>query len=316
MYLSYPNSFFASIRAYIHDLPCNRLLIVSPFINADTLTFLLEDLRPEIKVSIITTWEIADILTGISDIRVYEYCKEHQYSLYINNRIHLKAICKDFDTCIFGSANITKSGLALRDKYNYELFSEPVSIDKDAYIYFNQILYEADLVTESMYSWFVNTVKNIPKPKPVIYEKYPQKLVNDEKNYLISALPMSSSPYVLYEQYRDNYMSTDKELVECALHDIVLYNVPMGLSEADFYSYLKVRFFEHPFIIDLLDFIGEEKYFGAVKAWIQNNCTDVPVPSRRDLTGNIQVLYQWICILSEREYVVDRPGYSERIYRS
>jgi len=126
---------------------------------------------------------------------------------------------------------------------------------------------------------------------------------------------MSRTPQILYEQYRDSFNSTEKEVVECALHDIILYNIPDGLSEAEFFTYLKSKFFEQSFIVDLLEFIDEEKYFGAVKEWVQSNCTDVPVPSRRDLTGNIQVLYVWICALSNGEYAVDRPNYSERIYR-
>lgn len=316
MYLSHPVSFSASIRSYTHTLPCSRLLIISPFITRDALDYLLDGLDAEVKVSIITTWKVEDILYGSSDIGVYEYCKAHKYNLYLNEKIHLKVICKDFETCIFGSANITKSGLALKDTYNYELFSEPVTIDKEAYIYFNQILYEADLVTESIYNWFVETLEKTPKVKPVIYERYSKELVDGEENYFISALPMSRTPQILYEQYRNNFKSTEKEVVECALHDIILYNVPDGLSEAEFYTHLKSKFFEQPFIVDLLEFIDEEKYFGAVKEWIQANCTDVPVPSRRDLTRNIQVLYLWICTLSEREYAVDRPKHSERIYRN
>jgi hypothetical protein len=48
--------------------------------------------------------------------------------------------------------------------------------------------------------------------------------------------------------------------------------------------------------------------FGGVKQWIQENCTDVPVPSRRELSGNIQVLYKWIVGLSDGKYEVNIPG--------
>ena len=88
------------------------------------------------------------------------------------------------------------------------------------------------------------------------------------------------------------------------------------LNKEEFLVFLKGKFFRSKFIIELLDFIGEEKYFGRVKEWIQKNCQDVPVPSRRNLTGNIQVLYKWIVKLSDGKYKVDVPGqYSERIYR-
>ncbi|HJJ99056.1 MAG TPA: hypothetical protein O0X23_02440 [Methanocorpusculum sp.] len=112
MYLSRPVSFSSSIRSYIHKSPCSQLLIISPFITLDALGYLLYGLDAEVKVSIITNWKVESILYGSLDIRVYEYCKAHKYSLYHNERIHLKAICKDFETCIFGSANIMRSVLA------------------------------------------------------------------------------------------------------------------------------------------------------------------------------------------------------------
>ena len=51
-----------------------------------------------------------------------------------------------------------------------------------------------------------------------------------------------------------------------------------------------------------------------MKEWVQDNCTDVPVPSRRELTGNVQVLLEWFVALGDGRYVVDVPGaHSQRI---
>ena len=62
--------------------------------------------------------------------------------------------------------------------------------------------------------------------------------------------------------------------------------------------------------------ISQGAYFGRIKEWIQNICTDVPVPSRRELTGNVQVLMDWFVSLGGGRYVVDIPGArSQRIRR-
>ena len=95
----------------------------------------------------------------------------------------------------------------------------------------------------------------------------------------------------------------------------VLYDIPMGLDRARFFTLVKERFVTSKFISKLFEFVEKEKYFGQVKEWIQNNCTDVPVPSRRSLTGNIQVLYRWIADLCSDRFAIDRPQYSQRIYR-
>ena len=85
-------------------------------------------------------------------------------------------------------------------------------------------------------------------------------------------------------------------------------------DEDQFLKKLKIQFFAHPFIQKIDEFINPEAYFGSIKEWVQNNCTDVPVPSRRELTGNVQVLYDWFEKLGDGKYVIDVPGsHSQRI---
>jgi len=137
-----------------------------------------------------------------------------------------------------------------------------------------------------------------------------------KSEFLISALPMSYDVNELFEIYSHNFKHDSKEKRDCAIHDIVLYNLPSNLDYPQFRKLLKERFFTSKFIQKLLEFLPlEGRYFGEVKEWIQKNCEDVPIPSRRDLTGNIQVLYKWIADLSDGAYKVDRPRHSERLYR-
>jgi len=102
---------------------------------------------------------------------------------------------------------------------------------------------------------------------------------------------------------------------KCATHDAALYDIPNGLSRNEFDTQLKFSFFEQPFIKKLKKFVANEKYFGQIKEWVQHTCIDVPVPSRRDLTGNVQVLYEWFAKLGQDEYRTDRPSHSQRIFR-
>ena len=77
---------------------------------------------------------------------------------------------------------------------------------------------------------------------------------------------------------------------------------------------LSAKFFSHSFIQKIDEFIAPEAYFGRIKEWIQDNCTDVPVPSRRELTGNVQVLLEWFERLGGGKYEIDIPGrHSQRI---
>ena len=121
---------------------------------------------------------------------------------------------------------------------------------------------------------------------------------------------------MLYKIISNHFKIGDEEEINCALHDAALFSVPTDVDFDNYVEVLKVNFFKSEFVSDLLRFIDKkERYFGEVKEWIQSHCADVPVPSRRDLTGNIQVLYEWITFLGDGRYVVDRPRHSERIYR-
>ena len=56
-------------------------------------------------------------------------------------------------------------------------------------------------------------------------------------------------------------------------------------------------------------------YFGEVKAFIHNNCSNVPLPRRWEITENIQILYRWIVKLGNGKYGIDTPNHSERLFK-
>lgn len=108
----------------------------------------------------------------------------------------------------------------------------------------------------------------------------------------------------------------DVEL-NCAMHDMALYNLSFGLAPDVLRAKLKEMFFNHPFIkafLENLEANNREIYFGSAKDWIHKNCTDVPTPRKWEITENIQILYRWIVELGDGRYKIDIPGsHSERL---
>jgi hypothetical protein len=311
LYCSSQDTFFLKIQNFV-SLADNEVLILSPYIKTEIVDSLIK--KCPAKISIITTWKLRDIQMGISDIELYPYCKKKGIFLYIHPRIHLKAFVNDYTKCVFGSANISKKGFALVADHNYELDAITEFLDIDSVIYFKKILNESTLVNEEIYQKYQDAIKKL-QPLPEL-EEPDITSIPKKSEFLISALPMSYDVNDLFEIYSHNFKHESQEKRECAIHDIILYNIPANLEYSKFRKLLKERFFTSKFIQKLLEFVTlEERYFGEVKEWIQRNCEDVPVPSKRDLTGNIQVLYKWIAELSDGEYKVDRPRYSERLFR-
>jgi hypothetical protein len=306
-------TFFDFIYQFILSID-NELIIICPYIKVNILDCLLLHC-PAKKTTIITTWNLKDFQCGSSDVELYTYCKEKKIYLFINPRIHLKTFIKDYRSCIFGTANISNHGLALCDNYNYELATLIGELDRNSVIYFKTILKESVIVNDDVYQMYKAEFNKL-KPLEEITEP-DMKSVKPRSEFLISALPMSRNIDILYEIYSKDIDHIEYgEDLQCAIHDIVLYKIPPHLTKEKFIDFLKKEFFASQFIIKLLDFIKNQQYFGRVKEWIQQNCEDVPLPSRRDLTGNIQVLYKWIVELSDGKYKVDIPGsHSERIYK-
>jgi len=308
-YFSEKDHLFEKVKEYI-SYANRELVIISPYITTKVLQNLIFDCKD--KITIITTWKLNDLKTGSSDLELYNYCKENNIYLYLNQRIHLKVIINDYSTCLFGSANISNKGLALIDNYNFELLRKVNNLSIESLIYFKKILGESILVNDEIYAKFKQKLEQIdflPEIEELNIDLY-------KSEFLISSLPMSYDINELFKIYSIGFESSSIEKRDCAIHDIILYEIPFGLNYDEFIDLLKEKFFKSKFIIKLLDFIAQEdRYFGRVKEWIQNNCDDVPVPSRRDLTGNIQVLYKWIAELSDGIYKIDRPNHSERIYR-
>lgn len=110
-------------------------------------------------------------------------------------------------------------------------------------------------------------------------------------------MPATKTPQALfgfYSQGSDD--ATDPELNRRCLHDLVLYSIPPRLDQEKLRAGLQEAFVTQPFILDLVEFIKEQKSvrFGAVNNWIHSKCSDVPLPYRWESKENTNILYNWL----------------------
>ena len=305
--------FFSEVLISTLSSATEEILLIAPYIKTDALKVLLS--KCNVRTTLITTWRVRDLAIGASDINLYDFCKQNDISLFLHPRIHLKSFVIDWGKNVIGSMNISKKGLGLVENCNYELATIIEELSIADISFYKRIIKESVLVDDHIYSVYNNALEKAHSTKEI--EEIDLSSLEKDPEFLISALPMSKDLDTLFGVYRGDVLGLDKEELHCAIHDLVQYDLPEGLDESQFFLTLSEDFFSAPFIVRLIDYIGVEgKFFGEVKAWIQRNCEDVPVPSRRELTDNIQILYQWIVRLSEGGFRVDIPGrHSEKIYR-
>jgi hypothetical protein len=312
----YHSPLLDSIRDYFlkSNLEKNTIFIFVPYIKTEILEKIIPEKRS--KVVIMTTWDTNDLLSGSSELELYPYCKKNGFALYINNKIHLKVYSIGLKNMILGSGNVSRNGLLSNG--NYECAALMKEISNEDRLFFEHIRAEARLVDDEMYESLLEWYQK--QSKPTKNDNQFENIIDstNKEKFLISALPMTKSVDLLIEYYlvtnKENILSNDDEITSCFYHDLANYGIELGLSKEEFLKKLKNHFFRHPFIQKIDEFINPEAYFGRIKEWIQNNCTDVPIPSRRELTGNVQVLYEWFEKLGDGKYIIDIPGeHSQRI---
>ena len=308
---------FGPLREYLAggDTGAETTFLFVPYARADVAAKLLDGIRN--RVVVVTTWNPADLASGSSDAGLYPFCRERGYALYVSQDLHLKAYSVGLGDAVLATGNVSRRGLLPGG--NYEAAVRVVLGPSDR-LFLEQIRRGARLVDDAVYGAVMGWLEdNRAEPAEVrsLEDIAPRP---DADDFLISALPMTRSVGDLAAGYArmaaGRQPSDDPETAACIFHDLANYGVPPGLDGDGFLRELSSKFFAHPFIRRIDGFIDPEAYFGRIKEWVQDNCADVPVPSRRELTGNVQVLLEWFVALGGGRYEVDVPGRrSQRIRR-
>jgi len=316
---------FEKIRNYLLTAKDDeQIFLFVPFIKVNILEKLLDDISN--KVIIITDWSPQNLIDGSSELNLYPFCKQRGFTLYHNEKIHLKVFSIAFNDLILSTGNISNRGLMPNgSKEMAELIKQITNEDR---LYLEQIRKDASRINDEIFEQLEKWQQENP-PKLKSQEEFSEitePLKRDE--FLIAELPMTKDVDTLVECYKKMNLGQkihqDKEISDCAYHDIANYEINLGLTKEEFFNQLKKQFFAHKFIQRIDEFIPTNKYvkenpnerhhFGLLKEWVRNNCHDVPIPSRRDLKGNIQVLQEWFVKLGDGKYVKDVPGgHSERL---
>ena len=113
-------------------------LIVAPFMRSEALSRLLGSIPVGAKTTVVTRWRPADLLTGASDLGIYDLAESRAVPLYLRHDLHAKFFAAD-DMCLIGSANVTHTALGWRTPANLELLT-PVARTADRIVEFEKAL--------------------------------------------------------------------------------------------------------------------------------------------------------------------------------
>lgn len=305
---------------YFIRSPSKVIHIIAPFIRLDPLREILKGTDKDARLVVITNWNMKNILQGYSDIDVYPYVRQRGGLLYVNRWLHAKCLIADMQKSVVMTSNVTNKGLGLCSNSNLECAVKinfpPVSF----FNWLNIILKRSTFVTDKLYNQ-VRAFYDANKEREIQdYEKINFDPFQEANSKDLAALPYSPSPEIFLDrlskvQRPDKMVSLQPDEILEVIHDAQLFGVNISKADAFPKNLLKNAFFKNPYVNEFLNFVGEGKYFGESKKWLQTSCADEPKPKRKHLTRYAQSLFKWVEGLSDGSYKRIRPNHSEYLYR-
>ena len=290
----------------------NRILIICPFISNSMLESILPGDANQ-NVTIVTSWRKDHLRNRVSHVDLFPLAEERGWTLYHNDKLHLKFYSNNLEDGFIGSANLTGKALMDRPGDNIEGLIYLENLDFDDRVFIESIIAQSGLVTQEVYDvyrdWYEENKQESPEELPPI----PSIQNSNSDDFLISKLPATDSPSRLWSLV-SNESEPDYEWREdlAMVHDLALFGLTSKLPKDEFIRVLKKSFFSKPFVKLFSEQIDEEGlHFGAAKEWIQNNCTTVPTPYRKELTPIVKSLYNWYAELDPEKFETIEPNVSK-----
>lgn len=273
-----------------------NILIVAPFIRSEALSRLAEKIPNHIKTNIVTRWRPADLVSGVSDLAVYDLAVSREFSLFVRYDLHAKYYAAD-DKCLMGSPNLTLTALGWSKPSNLELLT-PVDRKTDRMIEFEEVLFSGTIsVNESHRNRLERLLKEVSRPSINIPD------IPDISNTGVLSsdwIPRSRNPEELFLVYSGNF-DVSRVALQIMREELATIGVVPGLNEDGFRALVGSTIIQAPLICKVVEYIDangqvSEKDLIEILRELGSNEGD---PKPRDL---LQVLERWFSYFLSDQY--------------
>lgn len=287
----------------------NEIIICSAFIKLGGIKWFEKHLlNKKIKCRVISKWEGIDLLKHVSDLEVYNFCKERGWSFELIENLHAKFYLMDNNDLINGSANLTSAGLGLLPISNKE-FGFYIKTTNEDLKNINTFLEDSTEVTEEIYNEYKTWLE---KHKSIEIQKLPSlpdKLKNLKEKQL-TKIWVNDFPWTNPEHLINNVQNESEDII----HDINLFNI---VDKNNFENELKSNFIQCDVFKWLKKQIQKKDnktfFFGELSELIHNSLFDDPRPYRKEVKQLQKNMLDFIKFLKIDGFEFTQPNYSEKI---
>ena len=277
----------------------NSVRIVSAYCKKQALEKLASHISNTVsKKQLLLRFRLADILHGSTDFEVLEYCLQNGWQVFIRFDLHAKTYIIDNVRGIVGSANMTASGLNLKENGNYEM-AAVVPLENSDIAKIDNLFNEAVLITPAILAKMKNELENSKIDSQNGGKQSWSSAILDLFAPTVSALFSHELPEVKeVPSQKDEYV----QFLDFRFNE-------------DFYE-LKEKFRwcnAYLWLLQVLRKNGGCMYFGALSAELHNTLVSDPKPYRKDVKIWLSNLLYWCEKLQMPEIKIDVPNHSQRV---
>jgi len=275
------------------------LIIFSAFVKSQAFEWLVPQIIDKhLKVKIMARWDINDLLSGVSDLSIYERCKELNWEFRVNTALHSKLYLIDSSIGYLGSNNLTGAGLGLNTNNNIE-FSTEIRPNMGDLQKIDKYLNSSTLMNDELYDEIKQFVEDNKTTKERL--KWPDSIMGKLKtntDYLwVDNFPLSNP---LQDNFSEEFHRDEKIFANIALDD------KEALKDAFMSSHVTQWIMKH---------LNEQEekvlFFGSLSALIHNSLLNDPKPYRKEIKDLIANFFAWVQYLDLKELIVEQPNHSQ-----
>lgn len=279
----------------------NTLHIISAFCKESAMSFIEANIKNKLsEKKLMVRFLLSDVLSGATDLSLYEFCKSKGWQMYIRFDLHAKTYIFDKKRCILGSANMTSNGIGLNSHGNYELSSFTDINDSDL-IKINKLFDDSILMTDELYSLM----------------KTEYDTANQSNSNGSSKAKWTNSIEALFKPTIDVLFTYDLPSTPHPDYNDIKSFEFLELDHIPTVDELKEAFrWSKSFlwIYSLIDNMPDKtSYFGAITSELHNALINDPKPYRKEVKELLANIINWIQDLEIDAIVVDTPNYSQRL---
>lgn len=277
----------------------SSLHIVSAYCKDSGVRFIQDNIKNTLNnKKLLVRFAFNDIVSGASDLSVYETCKNCGWDMYVRFDLHAKTYIFDKLRCIVGSANLTSRGIGLHTDSNFEI-AQLASVSDEEMMKVELLFDNAVLMTDELYAMMLNYLNNRTMGDITPDDDWGEDILSKFKQKI----------EVLFTYEFPNCFSLSN-LKDDSLDFL-------GLSSGWDIQGIKNAFVHSNVFLWLVNNLekmpNREMYFGALSAELHNAIINDPKPYRKEVKELQANLLNWIIELGIEQIGIDRPSHSQRI---